>query len=269
MQTFFGQVTRFHRWLSVSGSTEVGGALIDASNLLFLIASGLYLWLPPVFRWSRLKLQLFFRRGLPNAQARDYNWHHVFAIWALIPLFFIVLSGVVMSYSWANSLVFAAVGEEAPAGRGRPGGSGSALPDEMQATVLDGEALSYETLVGKAATIAPDWNTASLTLPAPEAAYLQLALDEGNGVQSARRTQFVLDRATGEVVSVGSGPTGTLGARLRGWFRFVHTGQIYGIVGQTTAGLASLAAVMLVYTGISLGVRRLVRMWRRGRAVRA
>lgn len=269
VQAFFEQVTRFHRWLSVSGSTEVGGTLIDASNLLFLflIVSGLYLWIPPIFRWSRLKLQIFFRRGLPNPQARHYNWHHVFAIWALIPLFFISLSGVVMSYSWANGLVFAAVGEEAPAGRGRPGGNDNALSDEMLAAVIDGAVLSYAALIAQAAVEAPDWNTASIVLPAVDAAYLQLTLDEGNGVQSARRIEFALGRVTGEILSAESGAGGTLGARLRGWFRFVHTGQIYGIVGQTIAGLASLASLILVYTGISLGLRRLRRLWRRSRAV--
>jgi len=46
------------------------------------------------------------------------------------------------------------------------------------------------------------------------------------------------------------------GRRLRTWSRFAHTGEYYGVVGQSIAGLASLAAVMLVWTGISLAVRR-------------
>ena len=40
------------------------------------------------------------------------------------------------------------------------------------------------------------------------------------------------------------------------WSRFVHTGEYYGIVGQTVAGVASAAGVMLVWTGVSLALRR-------------
>lgn len=40
------------------------------------------------------------------------------------------------------------------------------------------------------------------------------------------------------------------------WSRFVHTGEYYGVFGQTVAGVASAAGVMLVWTGISLVLRR-------------
>lgn len=265
---FFASVTALHRWLSLSGPTDVGGAMIGASNLVFLllVISGLYLWLPPAFRWGLIRMRLVFRRGLPSAQARHYNWHHAFGFWALVPLFVIVLSGVVMSYPWANSLLYAAVGEEAPQGRGGPGGN-AALPTGLRGAVLAADPQSYDALIASAAEKVPEWKRASITLPAPEAAYLQVTMDAGNGVQSAAQTQIVLDRATTEIVSEGSGQPGQLGSRLRRWLRFAHTGQIYGVIGQTVAGLASLAAVMLVYTGISLGLRRLARMRRQRRAV--
>lgn len=42
--------------------------------------------------------------------------------------------------------------------------------------------------------------------------------------------------------------------------RFAHTGEVAGVVGQTVAGLASLGGAFLVWTGISLALRRL-RAW--------
>lgn len=264
-KAFFAKVTALHRWLSVSGPTEVGGAVISAANLvfLFLVASGLYLWLPPILRWRRLKFQLLFRRGLPSPQARHYNWHHVFGIWALVPLFVITLSGVVMSYSWANTLVFTAFGEQAPQGRpGGPPGLSVNVQGSVQGSVMEGLPQPYSTLLESAAADAPDWKRATIVLPAQDDVYLQVTMDEGNGVQSSAKTQLVFDRMSGESVTQTSGATGTRGMRLRGWFRFVHTGEIYGILGQTIAGLASLAALILVYTGASLGIRRLARMWR-------
>ncbi len=268
---FFSKVTALHRWLSLSGRTGVGGTLLDASNLifLFLIVTGLYLWLPRMFRWTLLKVRLVFRRGLPNAQARHYNWHHVFGIWAAIPLFFIVLSGVVFSYSWANNLVFTLVGEDAPQGRGRRGGGDAELPADLQNATLSGTPLSYDALLSEASAELPNWRRAIIVLPQPDAGVLQLTLDEGNGVQNAASKELAVDRVSGDIVAEQPEAQNTLGSRLRRWLRFVHTGEIYGVLGQTITGLASLAAIVMVYTGFSLGIRRLARMWRQRQVARS
>ena len=47
----------------------------------------------------------------------------------------------------------------------------------------------------------------------------------------------------------------------RRWVRFLHTGEALGLPGQTLAGLASAAAALLVWTGLSLALRRFMR-WR-------
>jgi len=46
------------------------------------------------------------------------------------------------------------------------------------------------------------------------------------------------------------------GRRLRTLMRFAHTGEVLGWPGQTIAGLASAGAVVLVWTGIALALRR-------------
>ncbi|WP_172330294.1 PepSY domain-containing protein [Mangrovicoccus sp. HB161399] len=265
-EAFFRQVTFLHRWLSVSGPSDTGGAINGAANLafLFLVASGMYLWLPPVMRWSQVKLRLLLRRGLPTAQARHFNWHHVFGAWALVPLFLVVLSGVVITYPWASNLVFAAAGETAPAGRGAGGG---AMPASLASETL-GEAapLDADALYAAAGALVPGWKTAALTLPAADARYAGFSMDRGNGRQAGLRETLVIDRETGAAVARSGAEAQSLGTRLRIWFRFVHTGEVYGILGQTAAGLACIAAMMLVYTGFSLGLRRLGRMRRKARA---
>lgn len=45
-------------------------------------------------------------RGALRGRARDWNWHNRIGFWSAIPLFFIVLSGVIMSYGWANNLLY-------------------------------------------------------------------------------------------------------------------------------------------------------------------
>ena len=61
---------------------------------------------------------------------------------------------------------------------------------------------------------------------------------------------------------------GTAGRRLRSILRFAHTGEVLGLAGQTVAGLVSLGAMVLVWTGLALSWRRLT-SWRRTRTVPA
>ena len=44
--------------------------------------------------------------------------------------------------------------------------------------------------------------------------------------------------------------------RLRSVMRFAHTGEVLGLPGQTIAGIATAASVVLVWTGIALALRR-------------
>ena len=80
---------------------------------LFLVMSGLYLWFPRKKTWASFRKILWFRGGL-SGKARDFNWHNVAGFWCCVPLFFLVLSGVVMSYPWASNMVYRAAGSEPP-----------------------------------------------------------------------------------------------------------------------------------------------------------
>ena len=87
MRGFFRSVENLHRWLGGRpGGT--GADLLHAANLLFLFlaASGAYLWLPAVWRWKTVKGLLLFRGHYVNSKFRDFSWHHVFGIWALVVL---------------------------------------------------------------------------------------------------------------------------------------------------------------------------------------
>jgi uncharacterized iron-regulated membrane protein len=127
MRAFFTSMTNWHRYLAMSGDQRTTGrAITGASNLLFLfiVLSGLYLWLPKAFSKTQLRNILWFRRGL-RPKARDFNWHNTIGIWSAIPLALVVYSGVVISYPWASNAVYRMVGEAPPApAAGRAGGAG-------------------------------------------------------------------------------------------------------------------------------------------------
>ena len=125
-RAFFRWVTEWHRWLgSGKENRALGRGITGACNLafLFLVMSGFYLWWPRQWTKSALKAVTMPVMNL-RGKARDWNWHNAIGFWSAPALFFIVITGVVMSYPWANNLLYTLTGSELPAARpgGGPGG---------------------------------------------------------------------------------------------------------------------------------------------------
>jgi uncharacterized iron-regulated membrane protein len=92
-------------------------------------------------------------------------------------------------------------------------------------------------------------------------------VDEGYGGQPHLRGTLTVPRAAAAAATWEVFGDQSLGRRLRSWLRFAHTGEYYGLTGQTVAGVVSAGSVVLVWTGLALAYRRFV-SWisrRRGR----
>ncbi len=262
-RAFFNAVEGWHRWFNLSGDARrIARTVTAACNLafLFLVLSGLYLWLPRVFMWAAFKARLAFNPKATTAKARDFNWHHVFGIWSAIPLAVIVACSVVFSYSWANDLVYRSVGDRAPvrgANRGPSGADSSGLGAAGAGSAGSGaQALSYDELFAKAAAAAPGWR--ALTLNVGGGGLARFSVDQGNGGQPQRRHTLTLDAISGEVEQWTPFSSLPAGQRVRAWIRFLHTGEALGIVGQTVAGAVSVTSLVMVWTGLALAYRRLI-----------
>ena len=253
---FFRVVTEWHRYLGRSGTERPTGRwLTGAANLafLFIVVSGLYLWLPKVWTSASVRAITWFRGGL-SGKARDFNWHNVIGVWCFVPLFFLVLGATVISYPWASNLVYTLTGSPVPAAGGGPPRGQERAPEEVDLAGLN-------ALWQKASTQMPEWRTITLRLPSSAKAPVTFVIDGGYTGQPQKRTTLTVDRASGAVRSTESFDDLNLGRRLRTWLRFIHTGEYYGLPGQTIAGVASAGAVVLVYTGVALALRRLL-AWR-------
>jgi uncharacterized iron-regulated membrane protein len=268
LRAFFGAVTGWHRWFNATGdSRPAARAITGASNVafLFLILSGIYLWLPRIWKWAAFKTRLLFNEKATTAKARDFNWHHVFGIWSAIPLAVVVATATVFSYPWASDLVYRIAGESPPA----RGGGGGAPRAQAEAPVIaqNGTAsdrLSHDALLARAAAHG-EWRTLTLNIPAgPDAPTVRIGIDEGDGGQPHLRHTLTLDASTGEVAAWAPFSSQSTGQKARSWIRFLHTGEALGIIGQTIAGLVSFTSILMVWTGLALAYRRLVQpLWRR------
>ena len=264
VRNFFRHVTDWHRWLGAQGENRnFARAVTGACNLgfLFLVVSGFYLWWPQRFSRKALRNITWFRRGLP-AKARNFNWHNTIGFWSAGPLFIVVLSAVVISYTWAGNLVYRIVGETPPAPRNQTNaapGAPKTSPEKSEASA------NLDALWTRAEQQVPEWQSISLQLSPSADAPLTFAIDRGNGGQPQKRSQLVLDRKTGNVVRYEPFSSYSTGRQLRSILRFAHTGEVLGVIGQTIAGIVSLGGAFLVWTGLALAWRRL-RGWKEKRA---
>ncbi|MBA3694344.1 MAG: PepSY domain-containing protein [Acidobacteria bacterium] len=248
---FFRVVEDAHRWLALSGGRRnVGKSINDAANLLFLFLaiSGVYIWLPRRLNWKHFKAATVFRSKV-KGKARDFNWHTVIGFWTSLVLIILTLTGVVISYQWAGNLVYTLTGNEVPQQQQAPPN----VPNQ-QAEQLFVLPENLNDLWTKAETHTP-YKTISLRLPIAKDAAI-FTIEEGIYWNIFARSTLTIDAKTAEVAKWEAYGEQNLGRQLRSWIRFTHTGETGGIVGQFIGFAACVGGAFLVWTGISLALRR-------------
>lgn len=281
---FFTFVHDLHRWLAVpSGSVRRARAVTGAVNLafLFLLVTGPFLWLPTRFTKRALANILLFQRGARGAW-RDLNLHQVIGIWTVIPLIAIAVTGMVTSYPAVADRVYPVVGRAVP-GRewggghgGREAGAGSTreadaaqeagagaqvLREEQPAHNLEGALRAGRDWV-------PNWRSLTLILPRIADRELRIEIRDGGNGQPHKKGMLTVDAATGDPRAWETFADETAGRRAQEFLRYAHTGEYWGVTGRLIAGLCSLAAAAMVWTGLALAFRRL-RRWVTLRRTRA
>ncbi|HEY0458278.1 MAG TPA: PepSY-associated TM helix domain-containing protein [Pyrinomonadaceae bacterium] len=261
-RSFFRVVEDSHRWLALPGEGRaVGKSLNDAANLLFLFLaiSGFYIWFPRQFTRRHFAPILWFRRT-GSGKARDFNWHNTIGFWTSSILIVLTLTGAIISYQWAGNLLYTLTGNELPAQQqaspnapNNQAGQPSVLPENTDAVFEKAENHSQ-------------WKSISLRLPVTNDAAV-FTIDEGIYRNRFGRSTLTVDTRSGEVSKWEAYGEQNAARQLRSWARFTHTGETGGILGQFIGFIACVGGAFLVFTGISLAIRR---FWnRRGKRVSA
>jgi len=259
VKSFFSKMRSLHRWLSMEGeSRAVARMFTGAANLMFLfiVISGIYLWLPKILKWENIKKVLFFRKT-KSSKARDFNWHNVMGIWSAIPLVVIIATATVFYYSWANNLVYTLAGDTPPV-RGSSTQSSDPEPTFSQL-------IPFETMFQRAVQQRENWTSITMTVPKETDENVRFSVDTGNGGEPHKKGDLYLSRATGETVKWEPFQDYSSGKQARYYIRFLHTGEALGILGQTIAGIVSLLSTIMVWTGLALAYRKYIKPLRKSK----
>lgn len=250
---FFHIVKDLHRYLLLEGDyRSIGKNLNNYANLvfIFLMLSGLYLWLPKRFSLRSIKSHSWLPKRYKNNHHRNRQWHFVFGIWSLPALFVIALTATLFHFDWANKTLYGFYGESVP------------VPERHEVvSSLDSDHIAYEKLFQKAKQHAGnngyhDWYSMWMEIGEHQRE-ARFYIDKSIGHRQELAYSLFFDTRSGQVTDVLRKEDWSRGDQAWGTSRFLHTGEHFGIIGQTIAGLVSLLACLLVYTGFVLGWKRL------------
>ncbi len=253
------ELRNWHRYVALSGDQRpIGKAVTGASNLLFLFLaiSGIYIWFPRNLVWKAIKPVLWFKPGL-SGKARNFNWHNTIGFWTSLLLIIFTLTATVISYRWASDLLYTLTGNEVPAA---PVTSSNNPPPQTERAFefpanIDGAWQNAESQV-------PNAKSVSLRLPVENNSAV-FTIDEGIYWNIFGRSTLTIDAATAEVKKWDPYGERNAAVQIRSWFRFTHTGETGGGVGQILGFIACVGGAFLVWTGFSLALRRLQNWWLR------
>jgi uncharacterized iron-regulated membrane protein len=179
----------------------------------------------------------------------------VVGFWCSLVLIVLTATAAVISYQWAGNLLYTLTGNEVPPTQ--QSSSGSSPQSEVPFTIP----ANIDQLWSVAVRQTEGARSIALRLPVSKDAIF--TIDEGRSWNIFARSTLTLDAASGTVNKWDPYDGRNSAQKLRSWFRFTHTGESFGIVGQIIGFAACLGGAYLVYTGLSLAVRRFFRWLRR------
>lgn len=115
---------------------------------------------------------------------------------------------------------------------------------------------NIDPLWAMAESQSPGWKSISLRLPLVRDQGV-FTIDEGIYWNIFGRSTLTVDARTSAMTKWEPYSEQNAARQLRSWFRFTHTGETGGIVGQFVGFVACIGGAFLVWTGFSLAFRRL------------
>lgn len=232
----FGTMESLHRfrWLSW-GSLITGTA---ALTFVFIIMSGVILWLPPA--WNAWRSALVFRPRL-SGRARRLNLHRTVGIYAALIVLLSALTGLPQAFAWYREGIYRLTGSpvsEAPPPRPAPAAPARPLEDFAR----------------RAAALVPGAQETLIHFPAN--GLVEMYLIAADAPHPNARTLLWLDADTTEVRRFVPYGEASLGHKVYFWTISLHQGKFLGLFGQLLLMGGALAVPVLVYTGIASFLQR-------------
>ncbi len=240
---FLGLLTttkEIHRWFAAEGPLRDKAKLVTGFSAAVLIAlslSGLILWWPRTR--AAWRTTLAFPRGFRRSKTWWRQLHLAVGFWLLLPVLIAAITGTLLAFPGLLDPTPTKGGNRQP----RAPASVVGFPTEAVAQLTE---------------LAPHWTELDLRT-APSGGWqvrIRPALDAPGFAQDTAEVG-----ANGQLLPLRRYDESTALQKFKAWVRYTHTGEAFGLWGQTVALVTSVALLLLLWSGTTLSILRL-RSWR-------
>ncbi|WKN33297.1 PepSY-associated TM helix domain-containing protein [Porifericola rhodea] len=244
---FFMSMFRLHRWLLMEQST--GRIIVGVATIIFvfLVISGLILWLPKKLKYIRQGLLI---KTSANWKRVNHDLHNTLGFYASILLFVMAITGLCWSFGWYRDGLSQVLGTRV---FGQRGG------DKVTSTVVENaSALSIAELIQKSESVLNYEGDYTISIPNSADAAVSIRKSKPKGFFSLYAYDKIeLDQYSGEVLKAELYAEKPLNEKIAASIKPIHTGEIFGTFSKILYFLACLIGTSLPVTGIIIWLNKL------------
>ncbi|AMJ67249.1 PepSY-associated TM helix domain-containing protein [Hymenobacter sp. PAMC 26628] len=240
--SFFHFVEQLHRGL-VAGRVGKLVMGINAIIFLFILGTGLVLWWPAARK--ALTQRLMVKWG-SSWKRLNHDFHIVLGFYTSLFLFIMALTGVGMSFDWVGNTINTLT--HSPSQRPEP--PASTVP------AAAGQTFGADDALAAARQQAPAAESYNMQLPKEATGSLQVGILRPGAPTERATNDVYFDRYSGQVLRRTTYAQQPLGQRIRGLFKPIHTGAIFGWPTKVLAFIIVLLGATFPVTGTLLWLNR-------------
>lgn len=248
-ETVFFTMMALHRGM-------VGGAIgklivgVSTAMFLFIIGTGIVLWWPATRKAVKQRLQVKWSGGWKRL---NHDLHIVLGFYAALFLFVFAFTGLAWSFEWFNKGIFAVTNSPME----RPEPPVSVVPAATVVVAAPAGSLTADAALARAQQLAPRAVSYALQLPKDSVGSIRVATLRPNAVYENATDEVFLDQYSGQVLREQTYEQRNLGQRVRGLFKPVHTGSIFGWPSKIISLVVCVLGFTFPITGVIMWLNRL------------
>jgi uncharacterized iron-regulated membrane protein len=241
-KSFFHFIEEIHRGLVVG---RVGKLIMGINSIIFLfiLGTGIVLWWPAAKQAFSQRLSIKWGSSWKRL---NHDFHIVLGFYASVFLFIMAATGVGMSFDWVGKTINTLT--HSPQQRMEPPTSAEAAPNAPKFGADAALALARQQ----------DASAASYTvqLPKEPAGSIQVSTLPASALTERATNDTYLDQHTGQVLRQQAYAEKPVGQRIRGLFKPIHTGAIFGWPTKILALVFVLLGATFPITGTIMWLNR-------------
>jgi len=235
---FLGYVHQLHLRLLIRDKADTGKTIVSWAGvaMLFLLVSGLYLWWP---------LKRFKIAGKTSGRRFWFDLHNAIGILSLLFLITLTFTGLMIGFEEHTQPMFYRLTSSQPS-----------QPPKVPPPLAGTTPITPDQAMQIARDAIPGTFPFQINVPGPKGAY-QIRSRFPEDLTGGGRSRVVVDQYSGAVLFAEGSRTAPGGARITIANRAIHTGDILGVPSKIAMSLASLLAVVQVFSGAAMWWKRM------------